>query len=45
MESGAADDVAILYPDGAIQGKKDRVRFRFDPAYTQLAVAGEVMIP
>ena len=40
--TGAADDVAILYPDGAIQGKKDRVRFRFDPAYTQLAAQGKL---
>ena len=38
----AADDVAILYPDGSIQGKKDRVRFRFDPKYTQLAVQGKL---
>jgi NitT/TauT family transport system substrate-binding protein len=38
----AADDVAILYPDGSIHGKKDRVRFRFDPSYTQLAVQGKL---
>jgi len=38
----AADDVAILYPDGAVQGNKERVRFRFDPAYTQLAAQGKL---
>jgi NitT/TauT family transport system substrate-binding protein len=29
------DDVAILYPDGTIQGKKDRVRLRFSLTYMQ----------
>ncbi len=33
----SADDVAIRYPDGAVQGKKDRVRLRFDTSYMQLA--------
>jgi NitT/TauT family transport system substrate-binding protein len=33
----SVDDVAILYPDGSIQGKKDRVRLRVDATYMQLA--------
>ncbi len=36
------DDVAILYPDGSVQGKKERIRFRFDASYTQLAVQGKL---
>jgi len=38
----SVDDVAILYPDGAIQGKKDRVRLRVDAAYMQLAAQGKL---
>jgi NitT/TauT family transport system substrate-binding protein len=38
----AADDVAILYPDGSVQGKKERVRLRFDPGYMQLAALGKL---
>lgn len=34
---GSVDDVAIRYPDGSVQGKKDRVRLSFDAAYMQLA--------
>lgn len=34
------DEVAISYPDGAVQGFKDRVRFRFDNSYTKLAAKG-----
>jgi len=33
----SVDDVAILYPDGSVQGKKDRVRLRVDATYMQLA--------
>lgn len=33
----SVDDVAILYPDGTVQGKKDRVRLRVDATYMQLA--------
>jgi NitT/TauT family transport system substrate-binding protein len=36
------DDVAIQYPDGFIQGKKDRVRMRFDATYMQLAAGGKL---
>jgi NitT/TauT family transport system substrate-binding protein len=38
----SVDDVAILYPDGAIQGKKDRVRLRVDATYMQLAAHGKL---
>ncbi|MBB6143380.1 NitT/TauT family transport system substrate-binding protein [Silvibacterium bohemicum] len=38
----SVDDVAILYPDGSIQGKKDRVRFRFDSSYMHLAGQGKL---
>lgn len=36
------DDVAIRYPDGSVQGNKDRVRFRFDTTYMQLAAQGKL---
>jgi NitT/TauT family transport system substrate-binding protein len=36
------DDVAILYPDGSIQGEKNHVRFRFDATYMQLAEQGHL---
>lgn len=36
------DDVAILYPDGTVQGRKDRVRFRFNDTYTKLAAEGKL---
>ena len=36
------DDVAILYPDGSVQGKKDRVRLRFDAEYMQAAAQGKL---
>jgi NitT/TauT family transport system substrate-binding protein len=32
-----ADDVAILYPDGSVQGRKERVRLRFDSQFMRLA--------
>lgn len=38
----SADDVAISYPDGTIQGKKDRVRLRFDATYMKLAEQGKL---
>ncbi len=38
----SVDDVAILYPDGAIQGKRDRVRLRLDATYMQLAAQGKL---
>ncbi len=38
----SVDDVAIRYPDGAIQGKKDRVRLRVDATYMQLAAQGKL---
>lgn len=38
----SVDDVAIRYPDGSIQGKKDRVRLRMDATYMQLAAQGKL---
>ena len=38
----APDDVAIEFPDGSIEGKKDRVRLRFDSAYMQMAAGGKL---
>jgi NitT/TauT family transport system substrate-binding protein len=38
----SVDDVAILYPDGSIQGKKDRVRLRMDASYMKLAAEGKL---
>ena len=38
----SADDVAIAYPGGAVQGNKDRVRLRFDASYMQLAEQGKL---
>lgn len=38
----SADEVAIRYPDGSVQGKADRVRFRFDTTYMELASQGKL---
>lgn len=38
----SVDDVAISYPDGTIQGKKDRVRLRYDATYMTLAHEGRL---
>jgi NitT/TauT family transport system substrate-binding protein len=38
----SVDDVAILYPDGTIQGRKDRVRLRMDATYMKLAAGGKL---
>ncbi len=38
--TASPDDVAVLYPDGTVQGKKDRVRLRFDSTYMHLAQGG-----
>jgi NitT/TauT family transport system substrate-binding protein len=38
----SADDVAIRYPDGAVQGKPDRVRLRFDNSWMALAQQGKL---
>jgi NitT/TauT family transport system substrate-binding protein len=34
--------VAIRFPDGSVQGKKDRVRLRFDASYMELAAGGKL---
>jgi NitT/TauT family transport system substrate-binding protein len=36
------DDVAIRFPDGDIQGKKDRIRLRFEMSFMQLAAEGKL---
>ena len=41
-DTRSVDDVAILYPDGSVQGKKDRVRLRFDAGYMQAAAQGKL---
>ena len=38
----SVDDVAIAYPDGFVQGRKDRVRLRFDATYMQAAQQGKL---
>ena len=38
----SVDDVAILYPDGTVQGNKARVRLRFDAGYMQAAAQGKL---
>jgi len=41
-DAKTADQVAIAYPDGSVQGKQDRVRFRFDTTYMQMAAQGKL---
>jgi NitT/TauT family transport system substrate-binding protein len=41
-EVGSIDDVGIRYPDGSVQGKKDRVRLSFDTAYMQMAAENKL---
>ncbi len=36
----SADDVAIQYPDGSVQGNAGKVRMRFDAAFMQAAAKG-----
>ena len=38
----SVNDVAILYPDGTVQGKTDRVRFRIDSTYMRMAEQGRL---
>jgi NitT/TauT family transport system substrate-binding protein len=38
----SADDVAIAYPNGAVQGNKARVRLRFNSAFMQAAQQGKL---
>jgi len=38
----SVNDVAIRYPDGSLQGKPDRVRFRFDSSYMKMAEQGKL---
>ncbi len=41
-DAKSADQVAISYPDGSVQGKPDRVRFRFDTTFMQMAAQGKL---
>jgi NitT/TauT family transport system substrate-binding protein len=41
-DAHSADDVGIRYPDGSVQGNKDRVRLRFDANYMRLAQQGKL---
>lgn len=36
----SVDDIAILYPNGTIQGRKDRIRLRFNADYMKAAQQG-----
>lgn len=40
--TASLDDIAIKYPNGAVQGKADRVRLRFDGTYMHLAEEGKL---
>ena len=41
-KTGSVDDVAIRFPDGGVEGKKDRVRLRFDSSYMEMAAGGKL---
>jgi NitT/TauT family transport system substrate-binding protein len=41
-KTGSVDDVAVLYPDGSVQGKADHVRLRFDTLYMEMAAQGKL---
>ncbi len=41
-KTASPDDVAIRFPDGSIEGKKDRVRLRFDASYMEMAAGGKL---
>jgi NitT/TauT family transport system substrate-binding protein len=41
-KTSSPDDVAIRFPDGSIEGKKDRVRLRFDASYMEMAAGGKL---
>ena len=38
----SADDVAILYPEGSVQGRKERIRLRYDSQFMRLAQEGKL---
>jgi NitT/TauT family transport system substrate-binding protein len=41
-KTSSPDDVAIRFPDGSIEGKKDRIRLRFDASYMEMAAGGKL---
>ncbi len=38
----SVDDVALQFPDGSVQGKKDHIRLRFDATYMEQAAGGKL---
>ncbi len=38
----SVDDVGIQFPDGSVQGSKDRITLRFDANYMQMAAQGKL---
>jgi NitT/TauT family transport system substrate-binding protein len=38
----SVDEVAVQFPDGAVLGNPERIRFRFSAAYMQLAAQGKL---
>lgn len=41
-KTSSVDDVAIQYPDKSVQGKKERIRLRFDSTYMRMAAQGKL---
>ncbi len=41
-KTSSADDVAIRFPDGSVEGKAERIRLRFDASYMQMAMGGKL---
>jgi NitT/TauT family transport system substrate-binding protein len=41
-KTSSPDDVAVRFPDGSVEGKKERVRLRFDSSYMQMAAGGKL---
>jgi NitT/TauT family transport system substrate-binding protein len=41
-KTSSVDDVAVRFPDASVEGKKDRVRLRFDASYMLMAAGGQL---
>jgi len=39
-----ANGIGILYPDGTVQGNKNKVKFRFDTSFMQMAADGKLKL-
>lgn len=37
-----ANGIGILYPDGTVQGNKEKIKFRFDTSFMKMAVDGKL---